>query len=179
MPLDSMTEVSEALEAAGTGLEKLVAAVQQLVASGVRGFDIVVARRAASRLRNISALGTRLGITQRAVLDEIEGYLQHPDPAKWLKVTEELQEILVAVTEVFSMVQRERSEFVAEPAYELLMSTLYSRSLVVSGLIDLPAPKSAHELEELAVVHDKYRNLLDQLRIARNELNEYLKQQSN
>ena len=177
MPLRTIEELGQALEGVGKGLASLVDVFQKLAIAGTRGFDVVVARRMSARLRDFSARGTQLAVSQKLILDEIADYLEDPSSDNWTEVTEQLNNTLATVVRLLSDLKQERSDFVAEPSYELLLTSLHSRAVLITGLVAMPAPQGADELRSLESIREKYQVLIGQLSEAKQALNTYIRQE--
>ncbi len=180
--LQALKDLAEGVGAAGDALTKLTGGLRSLVGAGAEGFDVAKARVIYSRLKDTSALTSRLVVAQSAVVGGLEEYVRIAptldDAARrgaWLENVGKLQELLREVQSVLDRVREERSDFVLEPAYAKIMKTLGERVTLLSRLSALPPPREDAELTLVREIAAKYRVLIEQLESARDEMNAYLK----
>jgi hypothetical protein len=201
-----ITDLVEALGAAGDAIAKLTDGFAHLVKTGTEGYNYVAAARARARLVDISRHTQMLIDGNTAVTESIDEYLAlttkcrpgapkplpihclprgqlpgqpalSPMDRQWQGVLGGISERLEEVERLLADVKRENSDFVLEPAYLTLQTALRSRVTLLSRLAELPAPISDEERKALAEANKKYKALIENSRRAVRELNVYLKQQ--
>lgn len=173
-----LTDLVNAIGAAGQAISKLTAGFKDLVVAGRDTYDYVSAKRERNRLIDISRRTTNLISTQNILvvgsLDEYLG-MHEPNDMDWARVIQNVGTTLSSVRELLRDVQHEDGSFVLESAFGTLNETLSSRSALLSQLAAMPAPKSKDEIMLLQKASAKYKVLIANAKQAIGELNSYVK----
>ena len=173
-----LTDLVNAIGAAGDAISKLTAGFKTLVVAGKDSYEYVAAERERSRLIVISRRTAHLIVSQNAsVVESIDDYLtlSNPDQQDWSRVIGNLESTLKSVQALLTDVQHEDGSFVLEPAYLSLNKLLSSRASILSNLASMPVPKSKQELKLLRVASGKYKILIARAEEAVKQLNSYVK----
>lgn len=175
-----LTELLEAVKAAGEAIGSLTDGFRTLVVAGADSYDYVSAARERSRLvelgRNTAQL---LGNQNYMVVESISSYLSDPDKteAKWRPIVANFEKTLVSVNTLLADVKQEKGDFVLEPAYVKLQEMLNGRVTLLTRLKAMDAPTTAEEIALLKEINARYMTLVASTRKALAELNAYLKDQ--
>lgn len=177
-----LKDLVEAIGAAGDAIASLTDGVAHLVVTGSDAWSYVSAKRERNRLLDISSRTVDL-IAQKnvRVVTAIENYLsiQNPTSDQWRTVTAALNRTLSDVLNLLEDVRSERGDFVLQPAYLTLHTSLNSRASALQQLSTLPPPTSTEERELLRQANEKYKVLISNATKALVELNKYIASTSN
>jgi len=178
----SRAKMLKNLSLAMGGLALAIKAVAEGIASlgktADSGWSELSARRTRQRLTDISARAAVLASeNQSIVINGIDGYLEKSKPtvADWLALTQPLNAVVSDLKVLLDELREERSDFIAEPAYAILVQALDPAQLYLSQLQTLPPPTTAEEREALLEIKAKYKILLENLQSAVRELNAYIR----
>ena len=175
--------VAQLLSDAAASVDKFADGLTKLVQLGDFLFPISDARRAQARLIDIKARTVQLLLTNKGVVGELDNYiktvrteaLDKPRAGlMWQPLTSRLGFLLTTVQELLRDVERERSEFVATPAYDEFVRALRGRESLLSALMGLEPPVSEVELKQLEFVSFEYKRLIVALDKANNSLGSYI-----
>jgi hypothetical protein len=173
-----LTDLVNAIGAAGEAISKLTAGFKDLVVAGKDSYNYVAATRERDRLLDLSRRTTNLIVTQNIqVVESLDQYLseRHPTKDDWEKVIRNIEATLVSVRELVADVQAENGSFVLEPAFLTLNQTLSSRASLLSQLAAMRTPNSKEELSLLQQASANYKLLIANAREAVMQLNAYIK----
>lgn len=178
-----LEELVKAIGAAGDALAKLADGVKHLVETGAEGYDAVKARYVNERLRDLSAMITLLSASQQKIPPSLKAYAQNvvswsvdEGNHQWVLIVTRLKGVLQKVNGLLARLSEERSDLVLQPAYAQLANALNGRVTLIEQLLDMPAPKTNGELQVVRQAATKYEILIAQLKRARDNMNEYVKQ---
>ncbi|MCP5235610.1 MAG: hypothetical protein H6945_07715 [Zoogloeaceae bacterium] len=173
-----LTDLVNAIGAAGDAISKLTAGFRDLVVAGKDSYKFVAAARERDRLIDLSRRTTNLIATQNIrVVENLDQYLAERNPTQddWAKVVRNIEATLGSVQALLADVQAEDGSFVLEPAFLTLNQTLSSRASLLTQLAAMPAPTSKEELALLRQASAKYKLLIANAREAVTQLNAYVK----
>ncbi len=186
-PLVVLTAVAKVLSDAAEPVGKFAESLEKATRAGLRTYDLVAARRAADRLKEIGGRAAMLPMEQRiAVLDPLETYLKDATAAldrgapladageRWSRATARLDEVVPKVESLLNDVQAARPDFIDPQPYNAFLAALGGRRLILSELRHLSAPRSREDLAQLKGLHDRYSELIDQLGRANFALAQYI-----
>jgi hypothetical protein len=186
-PLAVLTAITKALSDAAEAVGKFAESLEKATRAGLRTYDLVAARRAADRLKEIGGRAAALPMEQRVlVLDPLQAYLRDarqaldlgaplPDAEpRWAKATAHIDEILPKVQSLLSDVRAAQSDFVDPAPYNALVAALGGRSLILGQLRGLSPPRSREEVAQLQGLHERYVELIAQLGRANAALEQYI-----
>lgn len=173
-----LTDLVNAIGAAGEAISKLTAGFKDLVVAGKDSYKYVAAARERDRLIDLSRRTTNLIATQNIrVVENLDQYLVEHNPTQddWEKVVRNIEATLGSVQALLADVQAEDGSFVLEPAFLTLNQTLSSRASLLTQLASMPAPTSKEELSLLRQASTKYKQLIANAKEAVTQLNTYIK----
>ena len=173
-----LTDLVNAIGAAGESISKLTAGFRDLVVAGKDSYKYVAAARERDRLIDLSRRTTNLIATQNIrVVENLDQYLAELSPTQddWAKVVRNIEATLGSVQALLTDVQAEDGSFVLEPAFLTLNQTLSSRASLLTQLAAMPAPTSKEELSLLRQASAKYKLLIANAKEAVTQLNAYVK----
>lgn len=173
-----LTDLVNAIGAAGEAISKLTAGFRDLVVAGKDSYKHVAASRERDRLIDLSRRTTSLIATQNIrVVENLDQYLAERNPTQddWAKVVRNIEATLGSVQALLADVQAEDGSFVLEPAFLTLNQTLSSRVSLLTQLAAMPAPTSKKELSLLRQASAKYKLLIANAKEAVTQLNAYVK----
>ena len=173
-----LTDLVNAIGAAGEAISKLTAGFRDLVVAGKDSYKYVAAARERDRLIDLSRRTTNLIATQNIrVMENLDQYLAERNPTQydWAKVVRNIEATLGSVQALLADVQAEDGSFVLEPAFLTLNQTLSSRASLLRQLAAMPAPTSKEELSLLRQASAKYKLLIANAKEAVTQLNAYVK----
>jgi hypothetical protein len=173
-----LTDLVEAIGAAGEAISRLTAGFKDLVVAGRDSYKYVAAARERDRLIDLSRRTTNLIVSQNIrVVESLDQYLAERNPTQddWAHVVFNIEATLRSVQELLADVQSEDGSFVLEPAFLTLNQTLSSRAALLTQLAAMPAPSSKDELSLLRKASAKYKVLIANAREAVAQLNAYIK----
>jgi hypothetical protein len=177
-----LKEFVEVVGAAGDSLEKLTDAFKHLIVTGVQGFDGARARLVHAELVETSAFTTSLLAIQSTVPENLGRYAAEAPTLSaatretvWRTLIGRMQKVLEQVRAILERVRDHRSDFVAEPAYVTLTEALQARAALLEKLVAMPPPVSEPELALVREAAARYGGLIAELKRARDQMNEYVK----
>ncbi|WP_094697265.1 hypothetical protein [Aeromonas sp. A35_P] len=173
-----LTDLVNAIGAAGEAVSKLTAGFKDLVVAGKDSYKYVAAARERDRLISLSRRTTNLIVSQNIrVVESLDQYLAERNPTQdsWARVIWNIEATLGSVQELLTDVQSEDGSFVLEAAFLTLNQTLSSRVSLLTQLATIPAPSSKEELALLRQASAKYKLLIENAREAVTQLNTYIK----
>lgn len=173
-----LTDLVNAIGAAGEAISKLTAGFRDLVVAGKDSYKYVAASRERDRLIDLSRRITNLMATQNIqVVQNLDQYLAERNPTQddWATVVRNIEATLGSVQALLADVQAEDGSFVLEPAFLTLNQTLSSRVSLLTQLAAMPAPTSKEELSLLRQASAKYKLLIANAKKAVTQLNAYVK----
>lgn len=173
-----LTDLINAIGAAGDAISKLTAGIKDLVIAGNDAYKYVSAKRERDRLIRLSQKFIILMAAKNApVVESLDEYIaqRHPTQKDWSKVVQNVNSTLLSVQELLTDVQHEDSSFVLEPAFLTLNQALTSRTSLLSKLADMPAPTTNEALGLLRQASAKYKVLIANTKEAVAQLNIYIK----
>jgi len=95
--------------------------------------------------------------------------------AEWQAVLEATDPVLEEVVALVDQFEKERSDFVLEPAYVQLRASLAARQRLLAELRRMSPPTSPEEVRLARKVTERYDVLIRELRSAREEMNAYIR----
>src|SRR5262249_38728961 len=149
-----------------------------------RGYDEVSARRTAARLRDIRVHLIEMAyLSNSRIINDMTSYIDFAehyhklssahkeklsDTAyyRWREFVESLSEQIQQIGILLDDVRQERSDFVLEESYATILMSLDSRAKILKNLIEMPAPLSKREIQELQKINSQYARLKEQLSMA-------------
>jgi len=186
-PLAVLTAIAKALSDAAEAVGKFAESLEKATRAGLRTYDLVAARRAADRLKEIGGRAAMLPMEQRiVVLDPLETYLRDATEAldrgaplvdavaRWSRATARLDEVVPKVESLLNDVQAARPEFIDPQPYNAFVAALGGRRVILGELRRLPAPRTREEVAQLRALHDRYVELIGQLGRANFALERYI-----
>jgi hypothetical protein len=181
LSISVLKDLVEAIGAAGDAIKHLTDGFAYLISSGVSGYDQAKARIVYDHLMDISVVATSLHIFQGTMPGGLIDYADRAPitneaarKARWNEVVIQMKEILNSVLSLLERIERDRSDFVLQPAYVKLIETLRARSSLLQKLIDMEPPNTSEEIALIKKSAIHYRALIERLEVARDELNNYL-----
>lgn len=175
--LGTLLALGKLLTESAKAVEVFAVAVERLLESGTRVYDLIAARKAESRLKEISAQTSILiGVQSVRVVDRIDRYLAQPTPENWKRFQDGLPDVLRLVNDLLQDVQKERSGFIVEQqaAFEEFVASLSRRHSLLTELLATPAPQSKEEIDALRLVREQYAQLMNSLRRANRAISIYV-----
>lgn len=180
--LSVLKDLADAIGSAGDAVAKIADGIKHLVVTGVEGYDATKDRISRLRILDASVRATRLSISQIAMHDELESFVirqeQQDDQdrtAEWQAVLDATDPVLEEVLTLVDCLDKERSDFVLEPAYVQLRESLAARQRLLAELRRMPPPASPEEVRLARKVSERYDVLIREVRRARDEMNTYIK----
>lgn len=173
-----LTDLVDAIGAAGEAISKITAGFKDLVIAGKDSYKYVAAERERSRLIDISRRTATLIASQNSSLvASLDEYIAKRVPGEedWAQVSKNVGITLLAVQELLSDVQNEDGSFVLEPAFLTLNQTLSSRVSLLTRLTGMSAPRTKEERELLRRASANYKALIKNATDAVAQLNAYVK----
>jgi hypothetical protein len=175
--LDALTKLTSLLEKAGDIVANLANGIENANASGLRIYDTYQARKSFDRLRDLHVSLVHLTPAQQTlVLDPLDQYLQDPtpDPTQWPAIQANLDAVIVSVADIETSLAGEESNFVLQPEYAQLVQVVHSRTALLQELKTISAPQTDAELDQLAKLAERYRQLVTELQTLNKALANYL-----
>lgn len=174
-----LTEIVEAIGAAGDAIAKLANGVAAAVQKGAEGVDAIVTRLNRSDMRKLMARTAWIEGEQRTlVIDALDTYVadrRAGRPADWSRTQQNMRDVLTTVKALIPDVKGIRNDFVNEPAYARLVQVLSGRVSILTRLASLPEPQSEEELKLVEQAAAKYLELHMELRKLNVAIAEYNK----
>ena len=178
MELILYKEITDLVSAAGDAIIKITDGIKHLVKTGASGLEYLSARRDRDRLIRLSARAANLAFVQQAsIVMSIDKYLTTKDPSDqdWWIIQDGINTVLWDIASLLEEINTERSDFVIEEAYELLLSSFQTRSSHLESIYKLPPPTKKVERKALKELNKEYKRLLKAFKDAIAQLNIYLK----
>jgi hypothetical protein len=174
-----LTEIVNAIGAAGEAIAKLANGISAAVAKGAEGVDAIVARLDRSDMRALLARTAGLEGEQRTLvivaLEEYVGARRAGRPGDWAGTQKNMSDVLTTVDALIPDVKSIRNDFVNEPAYAQLIQVLTGRRSVLMQLMELSEPQSEEELKLVERAAEKYGELHRELARLNAAIREYNK----
>lgn len=173
-----LTELVNAIGAAGEAISKLTVGFRDLVDAGKVTYRFIAAERERDHLIDLSRRAVNLiSIQNKSFVENLDQYLarRHPAQDDWNNVVRNIGSTLAAVHALLTDVQAEDSSFVLEPAFLTLNQTLSSRVSLLQELARMSAPTSKEELSALRKASTQYKLLISNTKEAITQLNAYVK----
>lgn len=179
MPGDLTIDLAGAakvLETAIGSVKSFAESLRDAVKAGYQTIDIVSARRAQKRLKNVLVEVNDLVIQQGIIFRPVtEKKVRVPDAPRWAKLREELKDLLKRVEELLAEVRAERSDVVTDDAHRMLLETLAGRQAALTRILEMEQPPTSDE--EVAAFRSfvtHYVNLIVTMRQATTALAGYI-----
>jgi hypothetical protein len=171
-------ELAGVVQAAADAMVALVDSVKHAVSAGSEGYGHIVAAKHRKHLVDLSARATDLRyFHQGLAARSIDEYLANPMPWQWPNLRRDLGKVLELLRDLLGEIQRERSDFILESAYGVMLESFGARAKLLGQMIELEPPTSPEELETLGQINSEYKRMLAAFSEAINALNEHLKEQ--
>ena len=180
MELVLYKEITDLVSAAGDAIINITDGIKHLVKTGASGLDYLSAKRDRDRLIRISARAANLAFVQQAsIVMNIDEYLKikNPTDQDWWIIQEGVNSVLKEIALLLEEMKSERSDFVLEEAYNLLLSSFQYRSSHLESIYKLPPPTNKNERKALKNLNTEYKRLLKAFKDAIVQLNVYLKEE--
>lgn len=172
-----LTDLVNAIGAAGKAISDITAGVKDLVVAGKDAYSYVAAERERNRLNDIVRRTTNLIASQNArVVRSLDEYLAQHNPTAydWNEVVANINSTLTSVQELLADVEKENGSFVNQNAALALKKTLAARSVLLERLAAVAPPFSKEERVLLKKASGEYKILIANAEAAVNELNTYI-----
>jgi hypothetical protein len=181
--LASVTSIKDVLNAA-KGTTQAVAGISSSVRTMMKTGKATIDERSAKATRErLIAIGAGLSDiyakNQVSLLGSVEAYRKKPTEANWKNILDATESIGKRVADLLQQIGDERSEFVLEKNYRVLLETLTSRKYILISIRQMPQPKSKTQKIAFNRLVREYEKLVIQLNDAIDVLSEYLKKTKN
>lgn len=167
---DSFTNVdfagaSKLLETGVQLIKTLADGLRVKLIAGQETVDVISARKAESRLKNLYLLGTNSSSQQGVTfLPAAEEYVRVPTIKNWTEASSQIRTTLEQIEPLAKELLDEKSEFVLDGTYESLVNEMRQREPALKQVLELPSPPSpAKEAEALSDFLKKYVVLVREL----------------
>ncbi len=153
------------LETAAQLVKTVTEAIRDAIKASLDTADLISARKAETRLRNMYLRAGSLCRQQGIFLmPAAEKYITVPTGEHWHIVRRQIESVLNEVEPLLSDLAQERGNFVLEPTYMALVETMKQRQVALEGVLTLPSPPTSPEnLEKFKEFLKKYVILIRDL----------------
>jgi hypothetical protein len=175
-----LSQLANVVRELANAVGRLGDSIAHVIKLGSGGVGVLSANRTRERLKDIDARLTiyshgqavRFNYLCSALAATGEFPLDHND---WRQVVDQVKEAGHNVEKLLSELQRERSDFVLEEAFGVLISTLTTRLELFDKLSSSPVPRTNEDIAALRESLAEWRRLRHELRKATRHLSIYVK----
>jgi hypothetical protein len=169
--------IGEGLEKIGNGFgvcwDKIKTAVIDIDAA----WNVLTARRLHGKLVDLNVQLTIHAAAQTEAVEDIDEYVKNPTPQGWVLIRQKLKNVFDKVKELVETLKNDRSDFVIGPLYKELYDTLNQRVRPLESLQVMSPPQTKEELDQVRLINERYKRLVEQMNKTRTLLDEWLEKQ--
>ena len=171
-PLERLFQI---VTLAGNAMETFAKGIEQAYDTGAKIYDDLDERAEKTRLLDLSARLSHLGMIQKGFVGTLEEFTERPELEQWEELHSDAQIISLQVRDFLAELKAERSPLVSEgQAYDALLQAMKEREEVLGEFRQLDPPLTNEDLGELQKIQDQYSIMIKNLYHAKDALNQYI-----
>jgi hypothetical protein len=151
--------------------------LERTVRSVDAAWNELAARRLHAKLVDLSKQLTILPAAQTREVGNIDEYVTNPTPEGWSHIRLRLKNIFDKYKELVEILKNDSSDFIIGPLYKRLYDTLDQRVQFLESLNAMPQPVKKEQLDQLRLINERYKRLIEEMNNARTALDEALEKQ--